>query len=148
LLKFENVVSRLFLIGDAGSSCLLVDVSASSFSGVGQIPSCSYKSKKLELVGGALNDILVERDRGRMTAPELDLGRMTAPELDLGRMTAPEFERDRMEDSDPEERGIVCVGAGPIPGLEEGVGGSGDVGGGVSDDTDVEADTGREVMGK
>jgi hypothetical protein len=96
-------------------SCLLLDASACSFSGVGQIPSCSYRSKKLELVGGALNDMLVERERGRMTAPELDLGKMTAPELERGRITAPEvdlgrmapeFERE-MDDSDPDARGMV-----------------------------------------
>jgi hypothetical protein len=43
-----------------------------SFSeGVGQIPSCSYRSKKLELVGGAFKDILVERDLGSRTADVL-----------------------------------------------------------------------------
>jgi hypothetical protein len=112
---------------------LLLDASAFSFSGVGQIPSCSYRSKKLELVGGARNDMLVDLDRGRMTAPELDRGRMTAPELERGRMTAPEFDRERMDDSDPDASGIVYVGAGEIPGAEVGVGGRGEVGGGVND---------------
>ena len=43
----------------------------SSFSeGVGQIPSCSYRSKKLELVGGAFNDILVDLERGKRTGPD------------------------------------------------------------------------------
>jgi len=42
-----------------------------SFSeGVGQIPSCSYKSKKLELVGGAFSDMLVDLERGNRTAPD------------------------------------------------------------------------------
>jgi hypothetical protein len=40
------------------------------FSGVGQMPSCSYRSKKLELVGGALRLMLVDLDRGRSTAPD------------------------------------------------------------------------------
>lgn len=43
----------------------------SSFSGVGQIPSCSYRSKKLELVGGDRRLILVDRDRGRSLAEPL-----------------------------------------------------------------------------
>lgn len=38
--------------------------------GVGQMPSCSYRSKKLELVGGAFRDMLVDRERGKSTAPD------------------------------------------------------------------------------
>ena len=110
---------------------------------MGQIPSCSYRSKKLELVGGARNDMLVDLDRGRMTAPELERGRMTAPELDRGRMTAPELERERIEDSDPDASGIVYVGAGEIPGADVGVGGRGEVGGGVKDVTEADDDNGR-----
>lgn len=34
------------------------------------MPSCSYRSKKLELVGGAFSDMLVDLDRGRRTAPD------------------------------------------------------------------------------
>src|SRR4051794_6302582 len=41
----------------------LASVEESFSDGVGQIPSCSYKSKKLELVGGALSDMLVDLDR-------------------------------------------------------------------------------------
>lgn len=41
-----------------------------AFSGVGQMPSCSYRSKKLELVGGDLKLMLVDLDLGRSTAPE------------------------------------------------------------------------------
>jgi hypothetical protein len=100
---------------------------------VGQIPSCSYKSKKLELVGGARNDMLVDLDRGRMTAPELERGRMTAPE----------FERERMDDSDPDASGIVYVGAGEIPGADVGVGGKGEVGGGVKELLEGDAASGR-----
>lgn len=48
----------------------LASVEESFSDGVGQIPSCSYKSKKLELVGGALSDMLVDLDRGRRTAPD------------------------------------------------------------------------------
>ena len=107
LLNSEKVVLRLLSSGEGDvGSCLLLDASACSFSGVGQIPSCSYRSKKLELVGGALNDMLVERERGRMTAPELDRGRITAPELERGRMNAPELERD-IDDSDPDASGMV-----------------------------------------
>lgn len=77
--------------------------------------------------------MLVDLERGRITAPELERGNMTAPELDRGRMTAPEFERERMEDSEPEASGIVYVGAGEMPGAEVGVGGKGEVGGGVNE---------------
>lgn len=48
----------------ASSSCF-------GFSGVGQIPSCSYRSKKLELVGGDLRLMLVDRERGRSTCDVL-----------------------------------------------------------------------------
>ncbi len=44
--------------------------SSPSFSGVGQMPSCSYKSKKLELVGGERKLMLVDRDRGSSLSPE------------------------------------------------------------------------------
>ena len=46
---------------------------------VGQIPSCSYRSKKDELVGGAFSDMLVDLDRGSSTAP--DALRLTTGEL-------------------------------------------------------------------
>lgn len=54
--------------------------------GVGQMPSCSYKSKKLELVGGALSDILVDRDRGSKTAlePLRLMGTVADPIGDIG----------------------------------------------------------------
>jgi hypothetical protein len=78
-----------------------------------------------------------------MTAPELERGRMTAPELERGRMTAPEFDRERMDDSDPDASGIVYVGAGEIPETEVGVGGRGEVGGGVNDDPEGDDVNGR-----
>ena len=134
MLKLEKLVSRLFLLssGEMGSCCLL-DASPCSFSGVGHIPSCSYRSKKLELVGGARSDMLVDLERGKITAPELERGRMTAPEFDL----------ESMEDSDPDASGMVYVGAGETPGAEVGVGGNGDVGGGVKEVPDGDDDRGR-----
>lgn len=132
LLRFENpekevVKPVLFLLssGDVGSAfSTVLTGSVSSFSGVGQIPNCSYRSKKLELVGGARKDMLVDRERGRMTAPEL--------------------ERGSDDVSDPDARGIVCVG--PDKGVEDaegGVGGRGEVGGGVSEDVEVDGEIGR-----
>jgi hypothetical protein len=70
--------------------------------GVGQIPSCSYRSKKLELVGGAFNDMLVDRDRGSNTALE--------PLRLIGTVADPRGDN----------------------GDEDGKAGSGDVGGGLS----------------
>ena len=40
------------------------------FSGVGQMPNCSYRSKKLELVGGDFKLILVDLDLGSRTAAD------------------------------------------------------------------------------
>ena len=37
---------------------------------VGHMPSCSYRSKNDELVGGALRDMLVDLERGSKTAPD------------------------------------------------------------------------------
>jgi len=54
--------------------------------GVGQMPSCSYRSKKLELVGGAFSDMLVDRDRGNKTAldPLRLIGTVAEPMGDIG----------------------------------------------------------------
>jgi hypothetical protein len=49
----------------------LLSSSSRGFSGVGQIPNCSYKSKKLELVGGDLRLMLVDRERGSSTCDAL-----------------------------------------------------------------------------
>ena len=57
----------------SGSSTIeltLGDDPVSSASPFGQMPNCSYRSKKLELVGGAFSDMLVDRDRGNSTAPD------------------------------------------------------------------------------
>jgi hypothetical protein len=53
------------------SFCAFSRSSSSFFSAVGQMPSCSYRSKKLELVGGDLRLMLVLRDRGSKTWDEL-----------------------------------------------------------------------------
>jgi len=61
-----------------------------------------------------------------------------------GKMTAPELERGSEDVSDPDARGIVWVG--PDKGVDDaegGVGGRGDVGGGVREDVDVDDDKGR-----
>jgi hypothetical protein len=80
-----------------------------------------------------------------MTAPELERGKMTAPELERGKRTAPELDRGIDEESDSDARGIVCVGPDKgVDPVDEGVGGKGEVGGGVSDDVEVDAEIGLE----
>lgn len=125
-VELRSAGSSFFVVSNGvsdrtGSSSPAFSFSSGVFSGVGQMPNCSYRSKKLELVGGALSDILVDLDRGRRTAPDPDLesgARLLLSEL---RGTTPSW----CEDDEP----------------VRGVGGSGDVGGGViGEETEDERD--------
>jgi hypothetical protein len=56
------VVSARFSTGSG-----VISSGSPVFSAVGQMPSCSYRSKKLELVGGDARLMVVERERGSRT---------------------------------------------------------------------------------
>jgi hypothetical protein len=96
--------------GETGST---VSIGSSDVSGVGQIPNCSYRSKKLELVGGDARLMLVERERGRSFA----VLELSITGLEMG-----------AEIGDGTEIGSAD-GDGVRP--DTGAGGSGAVGGGV-----------------
>jgi hypothetical protein len=84
--------------------------SSSFFSGVGQMPSCSYRSKKLELVGGDRKLILVDRDRGSSLCPDALRDMSLEPSgCEMGAGTG----------------GRGALGAGDIGTAEEGEGGRG-----------------------